>query len=63
VDALPLAWSDRVTRPAARALWRAAPRRLLRTPGWLGLVVVGATLLVASVVAPPLFLAAARASA
>lgn len=52
-----------MTRPASRALWRAAPGRLLRTPGWLLLLLVAATLLVASVVAPSLFVATARASA
>lgn len=50
-------------RSAAHALRRAAPVRLLRTPGWLLLLLVAATLLVASVVAPSLFVATARASA
>jgi hypothetical protein len=44
-------------------LWRAAPGRLRRTPGWLLLVLVAATLLVASAVAPALFVATARATA
>jgi len=44
-------------------LWRAAPLRLVRTPGWLLLVLAAATLLVASVVAPPLFAATARSTA
>lgn len=52
-----------MTRSASRALWRAAPFRLLRTPGWLLLLVVATTLLVASVVAPVLFVATARSSA
>ncbi|WP_395656935.1 hypothetical protein [Nocardioides sp.] len=52
-----------MTRPAVPPLWRAAPFRLLRTPGWLGLLLVAATLLVASVVAPPLFVDTARATA
>ena len=50
-------------RPRRAALWRAAPVRLLRTPGWLVLVLVAATLFVASVVAPPMFSATARATA
>lgn len=54
----------RPPRPARRwALWRAAPGRLFRTPGWLLLVLVAVTLLVASVVAPPMFAAMARATA
>ncbi|HYF72577.1 MAG TPA: hypothetical protein VD864_07135, partial [Nocardioides sp.] len=52
-----------MNRPAAPALWWAAPRRLARTPGWLVLVLVATTLLVASVVAPPLFVATARTTA
>ncbi|MDF1602940.1 hypothetical protein [Nocardioides sp. YIM 152315] len=56
-----------MTRAPARvrrgALWRAAPLRLPRTPGWLLLVLVAATLFVASVVAPPMFAATARATA
>ena len=52
-----------MSRPAAHALWRAAPGRLLRTPGWFGLVLVAAALLVASIVAPSLFVASARATA
>lgn len=44
-------------------LWRAAPLRLVRTPGWLVLVLGAATLLVASVVAPPIFAATARSTA
>jgi hypothetical protein len=44
-------------------LWRAAPLRLLRAPGWLLLVLGAATLFVASVVAPPLFAATARSTA
>lgn len=44
-------------------LWRSAPLRLVRTPGWLLLVLGAATLLVASVVAPPLFAATARSTA
>jgi hypothetical protein len=51
------------TRARRGALWRAAPLRLLRTPGWLLLVLVAATLFVASVVAPPMFSATARATA
>lgn len=51
-----------MNRPAAQSLWRAAPARLLRTPGWLALLLVAATLLVASVVAPPLFAATAGAT-
>lgn len=50
-------------RPRRAALWRAAPLRLLRTPGWLLLMLVAATLFVASVVAPPMFSATARATA
>lgn len=54
----------RSTAPARRwALWRAAPGRLFRTPGWFLLVLVAATLLVASMVAPSLFVATARATA
>lgn len=54
----------RPTTPARRqALWRSAPGRLFRTPGWFVLVLVAATLLVASVVAPPLFAGMARATA
>lgn len=49
--------------PGAHALWRTAPSRLLRAPGWFGLLLVAATLLVASVVAPPLFASTARATA
>ena len=45
------------------ALWRAAPLRLVRTPGWLALMLVAVTLLVASFVAPPLFAATARSTA
>ncbi|MBJ7358456.1 hypothetical protein [Nocardioides sp.] len=52
-----------MTGAAAHALWWAAPARLLRAPGWFGLMVVAATLLVASVVAPPLFASTARATA
>ncbi|GAA1142334.1 hypothetical protein GCM10009606_22460 [Nocardioides aquiterrae] len=52
-----------MTRPAALALWRAAPLRLARTPGWGALVLVAATLLVASVVAPTMFVATARSAA
>ncbi|CAI9409235.1 hypothetical protein [Nocardioides sp. T2.26MG-1] len=52
-----------MNRPAAHPLWWAAPTRLARTPGWLLLVVVATTLLVASVAAPPLFVATARTSA
>lgn len=44
-------------------LWRSAPWRLVRTPGWLLIVLGAATLLVASVVAPPLFAATARSTA
>ena len=44
-------------------LWRSAPLRLLRAPGWLLLVLGAATLFVASVVAPPLFAATARSTA
>lgn len=44
-------------------LWRSAPLRLVRTPGWLLIVLGAATLLVASVVAPPLFAATARSTA
>lgn len=50
-------------RPAAHPLWWAAPVRLLRTPGWLLLLLAAAGLFVASVVAPPLFAATARATA
>ena len=50
-------------RPEAHPLWRAAPFRLLRSPGWLGLLLVALTLFVGSVVAPPLFVATARATA
>ncbi|KQW49266.1 hypothetical protein ASC77_11300 [Nocardioides sp. Root1257] len=50
-------------RPRRAALWRSAPLRLCRTPGWLALVLVAVTLLVASFVAPPLFAATARATA
>jgi hypothetical protein len=49
--------------PRSGALWRAAPLRLVRTPGWLALMLVAATLLVASFVAPPLFAATARSTA
>ena len=56
-----------MTRPSAAprsaALWRAAPLRLVRTPGWLALMLVAATLFVASVVAPPIFSATARSTA
>ncbi len=52
-----------MTQPVAHPLWRAAPRRLWRTPGWLGLVLVAATVLVASVVAPAVFVATARSTA
>ncbi|WP_296602100.1 hypothetical protein [Nocardioides sp.] len=52
-----------MSRPAAPALWWAAPRRLARTPGWLALVLVATTLLVASVAAPPLFVRTARTTA
>jgi hypothetical protein len=52
-----------VTRPAAHALWRAAPLRLARTPGWGVLVLVAATLFVGSVVAPTLFVDTARSTA
>ncbi|WP_345520107.1 hypothetical protein [Nocardioides conyzicola] len=53
------------TPRAARrgALWRAAPLRLVRTPGWMALVLVAVTLLVASFAAPPLFAATARSTA
>lgn len=47
----------------SHVLWRAAPRRLWRTPGWLLLVFVAATLLVSSAVAPALFVATARSTA
>lgn len=52
-----------MSRPAAHALWRSAPGRLLRTPGWFALVLVAVTLFVASVVAPPLFADTAGATA
>ncbi|MGY2702191.1 hypothetical protein [Nocardioides sp. HB32] len=52
-----------MTRPAAHALWRAAPLRLARTPGWGALVLVAVTLFVASVVAPSLFVETARSTA
>ena len=48
-----------MNRPAVPPLWRAAPLRLLRTPGWLLLLVAAVGLFVASVVAPPLFVATA----
>ncbi|HYF74282.1 MAG TPA: hypothetical protein VD864_15740, partial [Nocardioides sp.] len=44
-------------------LWRAAPGRLVRSPGWLVPVLVAAGLFVGSVVAPPLFVDTARATA
>lgn len=44
-------------------LWRVAPLRLLRAPGWSVLVLVAVTLFVASVVAPSLFVASARSTA
>ncbi|MBZ5737528.1 hypothetical protein [Nocardioides mangrovi] len=50
-------------RPAAHALWRAAPGRLLRSPGWGALVLLAVTLVVASVVAPRLFVDTAGATA
>ena len=52
-----------MTRPAAHALWRAAPLRLARTPGWGALVLVAVTLFVASVVAPTTFVETARSAA
>ncbi|WP_395692975.1 hypothetical protein [Nocardioides sp.] len=52
-----------MTRSALPPLWRAAPTRLTRSPGWLLLVLAAATLFVGSVVAPPLFVATARATA
>lgn len=52
-----------MTRPAAHALWRAAPLRLARTPGWGVLVLVAVTLFVGSVVAPTLFVETARSTA
>ncbi|WP_028642994.1 hypothetical protein [Nocardioides sp. URHA0020] len=55
--------SRRAVRPRRGALWRAAPLRLLRTPGWLVLLLVAATLLVASFVAPPMFSSSARSTA
>lgn len=52
-----------MTRWSVPALWRAAPRRLLGTPGWFVLVTVAAGLVVASFVAPAVFTASARAAA
>jgi hypothetical protein len=52
-----------VIRPAAHALWRAAPLRLARTPGWAALLLVAVTLFVGSVVAPTLFIDTARSTA
>lgn len=44
-------------------LWTTAPARLLHSPGWLVLVLLAASLLVASVVAPALFRTSARTAA
>lgn len=44
-------------------LWTTAPARLLHSPGWLLLVLLAASLLVASVVAPALFRTSARTAA
>jgi hypothetical protein len=49
----------RVTGRRSHSLRRAAPRRLLATPGWFLLVAAGVALLTAAVVAPALFLRAA----
>ena len=49
--------------PALHPLWRAAPLRLLRSPGWFVLLLLAVTLVVTAVVAPPLFVATARATA
>ncbi|MDN4175928.1 hypothetical protein QWY28_23490, partial [Nocardioides sp. SOB77] len=51
------------TRGRRHPLWTAAPARLLHSPGWLLLVLLAASLLVASVVAPALFRTSARTAA
>jgi hypothetical protein len=53
----------RVTRRGRQPLRRAAPTRLLASPGWLALVVASIALLVASLAAPALFARAAESAA
>ncbi|MCR6030955.1 hypothetical protein GGQ22_05815 [Nocardioides sp. zg-579] len=52
-----------MARAHRHPLWTAAPVRLAHSPGWLGLVLLAAALLVASVVAPGLFATSARTAA